>query len=69
LRGLIPFFEIAFGLYFSYIMFDALHREQWMSAVFVLVFQVGFLYVGIMSLIHDSGWFRRATPVLSSANA
>ena len=69
LHSLIPIFEIAFGLYFSYIMFDALYREQWLSAVFVLIFQVGFLYVGVMSLVHASGWFRRATPALASAPA
>jgi len=69
LRGLIPFFEILFGLYFSYIMFDALNHELWLSAVFVLIFQVGFLYVGVMSLVHANGWFRRPAPVLSSANA
>ena len=69
LRGLIPFFEIAFGLYFSYIMFDALQREQWLSAVFVLIFQVGFLYVGVMSLVDNGKWFRRSPPVLAVANA
>ena len=69
LRGLIPFFEIAFGLYFSYIMFDALSRAQWLSAVFVLVFQVGFLYVGVMSLVPVGGWFRRSAPVLAPASA
>ena len=68
LRGLIPFFEIAFGLYFSYIMGDALYRSQWLSAVFVLVFQVGFLYVGVMSLVPASGWFRRPAPVLAAAS-
>jgi len=63
LRGLIPFLEIGFGCYFTYFMYQALDREQWMSAVFIVLFQVGFFYVGFMSLMQTSTWFRRAQPL------
>ena len=49
-------------------MYDAVNREQWISAVFVLVSLVGFFYVGILSLVQAGGMFRRSPPVLSAAN-
>ncbi|MEI8314042.1 MAG: cellulose synthase family protein [Verrucomicrobiota bacterium] len=68
LRGIVPYVEIGFGLYFAYFMYDAVNRGQWISAVFVLVSLVGFFYVGILSLIPSNGIFRRSPVVLGPAN-
>jgi len=68
LRGMVPFLEIGFGVYFAYFMYDAISRAQWISAVFVLVSLVGFFYVGILSLVQTGGMFRRSPPALSAAN-
>jgi len=66
LRGLVPFFEIAFGLYFTYFMYDAIDQGQYLSVAFILLFQVGFFYVGIMSLMQNSFRFmRRPVPPLA----
>ena len=54
LRGLMPYVELVFGAYFSYLLFQAVDRNQWSMVPFVLVFQVGFLYVGLMSLAQTS---------------
>ncbi|MEI6084149.1 MAG: cellulose synthase family protein [Verrucomicrobiota bacterium] len=63
LRGLIPYLEIGLGGYFSYFMYETLNRQQWMSAVFVGLCQVGFFYVGFLSLLQTRTWFRRAQPL------
>lgn len=65
IRGLIPFLEIGLGVYFSYFIYLELQRQQWVSALFIVLFQVGFLYVGLMSLMQTSGWLRRAQPPLA----
>ncbi len=54
LRGIVPYIELAFGLYFSYLLFQAIDRGQWSIVPFIMVFQVGFLYVGLMSLAQTS---------------
>ncbi|MCG3148087.1 MAG: hypothetical protein PCFJNLEI_01529 [Verrucomicrobiae bacterium] len=63
LRGVIPLLELALGGYYSYIMYQALDRDQWLSAVFLVLFQAGFLYVGWMSLLQSRTWLRRAQPL------
>lgn len=54
LRGLYPFIELAFGAYFTYLVVQAVNLNQWMFIPFVVIFQVGFLYVGLMSLLQSS---------------
>jgi cellulose synthase/poly-beta-1,6-N-acetylglucosamine synthase-like glycosyltransferase len=68
LRGLIPYLEIGFGAYFSYLLVDAVDKSQWTAIPFVAIFQVGFLYVGLMSLMQrGQRLFRRGQPALSPA--
>jgi cellulose synthase/poly-beta-1,6-N-acetylglucosamine synthase-like glycosyltransferase len=72
LRGLVPYVELAFGVYFSYLLFQAVNRSQWSMVPFFLMFQVGFLYVGLMSLAQSSVrlLFRQAQQAgLSAAGA
>ena len=46
--------ELAFGLYFTGALHYAVEKEIWTSIPFLLLFQVGFLYVGLSSLLQ--GW-------------
>jgi len=70
LRGLIPYIELAFGVYFSYVLVGAIDNRQWSLVPFVLIFQGGFLYVGLMSLLQSS-WraLRQPPPELAAAGA
>jgi len=54
LRGLFPFIELGFGVYFTYLVLEAVSQNQWTFIPFVVVFQMGFLYVGLMSLLQSS---------------
>ena len=45
-----PLIELAFGLYFSGALWFAIDAGIWTSVPFLVLFQVGFLYVGTMSL-------------------
>lgn len=71
LRGLVPYVELGFGVYFSYLLFQAMNRNQWSMIPFVLIFQVGFLYVGLMSVAQTSFQLFRQThqTALSAAGA
>jgi len=46
-----PFVELAFGIYFSWAVWFAWDKEVYTSLPFLVLFQVGFLYVGISSLL------------------
>ncbi|MGD0060147.1 MAG: cellulose synthase family protein [Verrucomicrobiia bacterium] len=54
LRGLCPFIELALGIYFTYLVLQAVSHNQWVFVLFVILFQIGFLYVGLMSLLQSS---------------
>jgi cellulose synthase/poly-beta-1,6-N-acetylglucosamine synthase-like glycosyltransferase len=58
LKSALPLLEIAFGIYLSFSLWVALDRELVFSLPFLLLFQLGFLYVGLMSLFQ--GLFGRA---------
>jgi hypothetical protein len=67
-RGLIPYLEIGFGVYFTLLLLQAIDCAQWASLPFVAIFAIGFLYVGLMSLMQTGArLFRRAQPALSPA--
>ena len=51
LRGLVPYIELAFGVYFTWLVVHAINHDQWALTPFVMIFQAGFLYVGLMSLL------------------
>jgi cellulose synthase/poly-beta-1,6-N-acetylglucosamine synthase-like glycosyltransferase len=71
LRGLVPYCELGFGAYFSYLLLQAIQNEQWTVIPFVMIFQAGFLYVGILSIAQNfSRWPRRPSePRLAPAGA
>ena len=50
LKSLLPIAEMGFAIYFSYFVWFAISHRQFLSVPFLLMFQVGFLYVGLSSL-------------------
>jgi GT2 family glycosyltransferase len=56
LKSLLPLLELAFGLYFTYFLWFAIQHQQWFSVPFLMIFQLGFLYVAFSSM---SQWWPR----------
>ncbi len=50
-KSLMPLVELAFGLYFTGAVYLAWDMEVYTSLPFLVLFQVGFLYVGLSSLL------------------
>ncbi len=50
-RSWVPFIEIGFGAYFTAAIYYAWDHDIWPSLPYLVLFQVGFLYVGILSLL------------------
>src|ERR1043166_7427179 len=51
LQSTLPLVELAFGLYFSYFVWFAISKGQFLSVPFLLMFQCGFFYVALSSLL------------------
>jgi hypothetical protein len=49
-----PFVELAFGIYFTGAVFYALTREIYGTLPFLMLFQFGFLYMGLGSLVEQT---------------
>ncbi|MCC6809061.1 MAG: glycosyltransferase family 2 protein [Deltaproteobacteria bacterium] len=60
-KSLLPYLEVALGLYYSITLYLAVRAEHWGALPFLVLFQFGFLYVGVMSLLQTYG----ARPALS----
>lgn len=50
-RSWVPLLELLFGCYFTYAVWFAWAEGIWTSLPFLVLFQVGFLFVGIMSTL------------------
>jgi hypothetical protein len=50
-----PFIEVALGLYFTFTVFYALDHGIYGTLPFLVLFQVGFLYTGLMSIFQQTG--------------
>ncbi len=50
LKSLLPLLEVGFAIYFSYFVWHALVHGQYLTLPFLIMFQVGFLYVAVCSL-------------------
>ena len=59
-RTMMPLLELGFGIYFSGGLWFAIDAGIWTSVPFLVLFQVGFLYVGAMSLFQGRSIDRRA---------
>jgi cellulose synthase/poly-beta-1,6-N-acetylglucosamine synthase-like glycosyltransferase len=64
-RNWVPLVEMAFGLYFSAAVYYAWDQEIWSSLPFLVLFQGGFLYVGITSLLEFRGRSKVDAPVVA----
>jgi cellulose synthase/poly-beta-1,6-N-acetylglucosamine synthase-like glycosyltransferase len=51
--GVQPLIELALGLYFTYTVFYALSNNLWATLPFLMLFQVGFLYTGLLSILQQ----------------
>jgi cellulose synthase/poly-beta-1,6-N-acetylglucosamine synthase-like glycosyltransferase len=51
LKSFLPFVELLFAGYFLYLLRFALLNEQWLNAAFLALFEVGFSYVALCSLL------------------
>lgn len=71
LRGLIPYLEVALGLYFTWSLWEAIRCGQWSLLPFVMIFQFGFLYIGLLSIMQSDGRFTKPAvdPILNPASA
>jgi hypothetical protein len=54
MKSILPLVELAFAIYFTYLLVFSVIHEQWLNAVFLSLFQVGFGYVALCSLAQ---WF------------
>ncbi len=50
LKSLLPIVEMFFAVYFTYFVYYAISHGQFFSLPFLIMFQVGFLYVSLCSL-------------------
>ena len=50
-----PLIEVALGLYFTATLFYALANGIYGTVPFLMLFQVGFLYTGMLSLLQQYG--------------
>jgi cellulose synthase/poly-beta-1,6-N-acetylglucosamine synthase-like glycosyltransferase len=50
-KNWLPLVEVALGGWFTYAIYTAISCGAWMAVPFLLLFQFGFLYMGLMSLI------------------
>jgi cellulose synthase/poly-beta-1,6-N-acetylglucosamine synthase-like glycosyltransferase len=50
-KSILPIAELAFAIYFSYFVWFSLVHRQFLSVPFLLLFQIGFLYVSFSSLV------------------
>jgi len=56
MKTVLPIIEMGFALYFSYFLVFAIRHDQYLSVPFLVMFQLGFLYVSLSSLAQ---WFPR----------
>jgi hypothetical protein len=51
LKSALPYAELAFAFYFTYFIWFAIAHQQYLSVPFLLMFQGGFFYVALSSLL------------------
>jgi hypothetical protein len=59
--GALPVLELLLGLYFVLVATYAFWNENYPSIAFLMLFVVGFMYMGLMSIVHTLRRFRSAT--------
>ena len=66
-RNWVPVVELLFGLYFTGAVYFAWDKEIWTSVPFLVLFQVGFLYVGVTSMLEFRGKAKAAATAPAAA--
>jgi hypothetical protein len=66
-RNWVPVVELLFGLYFTGAVYFAWDKEIWTSLPFLVLFQVGFLYVGVTSMLEFRGKAKAAATAPAAA--
>ena len=58
--GVMPVFELMLGAYFAFIVLYAFNSSNYPTIPFLMLFVVGFTYMGVMSLLHKTlhRWLR-----------
>ena len=72
MTSLQPLLELALGAYLTSAIYFALDKGVWFSLPFLLLFQFGFFYVGVMSLLQGRlatlvRLLRRSSPAAAPA--
>lgn len=67
-RNLLPVFELALAGLYTYTVLYCMSQGLWMAVPFIMLFQLGFLYTGLMSLF-QWGIARRPAPQAQEASA
>jgi len=50
--GVMPLFELSLGAYFGLVVFYAFVNQNYPTIPFLMLFVVGFTYMGLMSIVH-----------------
>lgn len=50
--GVMPFFELSLGAYFALVVLYAFTNQNYPTIPFLMLFVVGFTYMGLMSIVH-----------------
>ena len=50
--GVLPILELSLGLYFGLVVFYAFINQNYPTIPFLMLFVVGFTYMGLMSILH-----------------
>jgi len=50
--GMMPFFELSLGAYFSLVVLYAFTSQNYPTIPFLMLFVIGFTYMGLMSIVH-----------------
>src|SRR5205814_6511050 len=50
--GVMPLFELSLGAYFALVVFYAFVNQNYPTIPFLMLFVVGFTYMGLMSIVH-----------------
>ena len=66
-KSWLPVVELGFGVYFTGAVYLAWDMRVWTSLPFLVLFQVGFLYVGLSSLLQ--GRMKKADPAAITSDA
>ena len=72
LGGFCTLLELVFGAYFTFIVLYAVERQMWAPLPFLFIFQFGFLYMGMMSVVslaRQRFETRRAHAAMAAAGA